>query len=80
MQTWTVYLIRCSDATVYTGFTSDFTRRFEEHCMGEVEYTKTRLPLEPILLIEFRDKYRAMDFERYLKSGSGKEFSRRHFL
>ncbi|MEI9918519.1 MAG: GIY-YIG nuclease family protein [Bacteroidota bacterium] len=80
METWTVYLLRCSDAKVYTGFSSDFKRRFEQHCNGEVSFTKTRLPVEVILLVEFRDKFRAMDFERYLKSGSGKEFSRRHFL
>ena len=28
---WTVYIIRCSDGSLYTGITTDLRRRFEEH-------------------------------------------------
>jgi putative endonuclease len=80
METWTVYLLRCSDGSIYTGFTSDFIQRIEYHRSGRVTYTSTKLPVEVILTIEFRNKYLALAFEDYLKSGSGKEFSRRHFL
>jgi putative endonuclease len=80
METWTVYLLRCADKTVYTGCTNNFPDRLSRHSQGSVHYTRTRLPVEVILTIEFRNKYLAFDFERYLKSGSGKEFSRRHFL
>jgi putative endonuclease len=47
---------------------------------GEVSYTSSRLPIEVLVTIEFKVKYMAYVFEKYLKSGSGREFMRRHFL
>jgi putative endonuclease len=40
-------------------------------------YTKYRLPIELISYTVFRDKYKAYEFERYLKSGSGKAFAQK---
>ena len=34
MQNWLVYIIRCSDGSLYTGITTDLERRFAEHLLG----------------------------------------------
>lgn len=77
---WFVYLLRCSDGKIYTGCTNDIDDRIKRHNSGFVEHTRSRLPAELLLTVVFFDKYKAYNFERYLKSGSGKEFTRRHFL
>ena len=44
--TWSVYIIRCSDGSLYTGIAKDVSRRFEAHVFGEgAKYTKGRGPL-----------------------------------
>ena len=80
METWTVYILRCSDGSIYTGCTSDFLQRIDAHNQGYVNYTKSRRPLVPVAWFVFNSKYKAFDFEKYLKTGSGIAFSRRHFL
>ncbi|MDQ3051035.1 MAG: GIY-YIG nuclease family protein [Bacteroidota bacterium] len=72
---WYVYLLKCNDNTYYTGCTGNIEARLKRHFNGEVSYTATRLPVEIITYIAFTDKYKAFDFERYLKSGSGKAFA-----
>jgi len=44
---YTVYLLRCADGTLYTGITTDMTRRLREHNGGVrgAKYTKTRRPV-----------------------------------
>lgn len=76
----TVYLLKCSDGTTYTGCTSNLKQRLEAHQKGQVSYTKTRLPFELVTYIAFSDKRKAFQFEKYLKSGSGKAFSNKRFL
>jgi len=75
---WTVYILKCFDGKYYIGCTSDMTKRLLAHNRRRVKYTSTRLPLELIVSMSFKDKYRAYEFERYLKSGSGKVFAQRH--
>ena len=75
-----VYLLKCKDDSIYTGCTSNLTNRFNAHKRGEVSYTKSRLPVQLITCIAFSDKYKAFEFERYLKSGSGKAFSQKRFI
>ena len=72
---WSVYILKCRDATYYTGCTSNLEERLKRHNNKEVHYTSTRLPFELITHIVFKDKYKAYNFERYLKSGSGKAFA-----
>ena len=44
---WTVYIIRCGDDTLYTGITDDVEKRFAAHCAGKgAKYTRGRGPLE----------------------------------
>ena len=48
MNDWTVYILRCSDGTLYTGITKDVERRIEEHngsgFLG-ARYTRARRPV-----------------------------------
>jgi predicted GIY-YIG superfamily endonuclease len=41
--------------------------------------TKDKLPIELEMYVAFSDKYKAFAFEKYLKSGSGRAFAKRHF-
>ena len=50
------------------------------HNKGENTYTKTRRPVVLITYIAFSDKYKAINFEKYLKSGSGKAFAQKHLI
>lgn len=77
---WKVYILKCSDRTYYTGCTSDIEQRLKRHAKGEVLYTSKRLPVELITYIAFTDKYKAYQFEKYMKSGSGKAFANKRFI
>jgi predicted GIY-YIG superfamily endonuclease len=52
----------------------------KRHNRKEILYTSTKLPLELITYITFTDKYKAYNFEKYLKSGSGKAFAFKRFV
>jgi putative endonuclease len=54
--------------------------RLDCHNKGKVKYTSSRLPVVLILTISFIDKYKAYDFENYLKSGSGRAFMIKRFI
>lgn len=43
---WSVYLLRCSDGTLYCGCTNDMDKRLRAHGKGGVKYTRGRLPVE----------------------------------
>lgn len=75
-----VYLLKCSDNTTYTGCTQNLEERLLRHEQKQVLYTSTRLPVKLITYIALSDKYKAFEFEKYLKSGSGKAFSNKRFL
>jgi putative endonuclease len=49
---WTVYIILCTDNTLYTGITNDVTRRFDQHAAGRgAKYFRGRQP-EQLVYIE----------------------------
>jgi putative endonuclease len=62
----------------YTGVTSDLAARIEAHNAGRVPHTANGKPWMVDVVIEFSDERRAVTFERYLKSGSGGAFAKRH--
>jgi predicted GIY-YIG superfamily endonuclease len=76
-----VYRLRsCSHpAEVYTGITQDLDERIRKHNSGSVPHTAKYRPWELEIAIAFRSQDKAAAFESYLKSGSGREFARRHF-
>jgi putative endonuclease len=69
---WTVYILKCSDGKFYTGCTSDLDDRMKRHQTGAVPTTKDRLPVTLVTYIVFYEKQKAYDFEKYLKTGSGR--------
>ena len=75
-----VYKLKCSDGTFYKGCTSDLNERINRHKMGSVKYTQSRLPIELVTYTVFSNKYRAYDFEKYLKTGSGRAFMKKRLI
>lgn len=73
-----VYSLKCKDG-YYVGCTDNVEERLERHQKGYVPATKERRPIELTNYIAFTDKYKAFEFEKYLKSGSGRAFIKKHF-
>ena len=74
-----VYSLKCRDG-FYVGCTDDLQDRLKRHKNGDVVATRDRLPVNLEFYFVINDKYKAFDFERYLKSGSGRAFVKKHFL
>ena len=66
---WTVYILECSDTSLYTGITIDLERRLEEHRTGRgAKYTKHRSPLKVRYTEHRRTKSAALTREAAIKS------------
>ncbi len=63
----------------YVGCTIDLKRRVTEHKKGKSTHTKKFAPWNLLCYFAFSDEQKADKFEAYLKSGSGREFAKRHF-
>ena len=78
---WIVYVLRSQrDRNLYVGSTNDIQRRLLEHNTGIVDSTKDRIPFELEAYIAVRDKGRAIELERYFKTGSGKAVLNKRIL
>lgn len=77
-----VYVIRSlhHPESRYIGVTSDVIARLAAHNNGQNRATAARRPWGIDVAIEFRSERTAVRFERYLKSGAGHAFARRHFV
>jgi len=77
-----VYILRSLIAPTrhYVGLTSDVARRLEVHNSGGSIHTVANRPWQLVAAIEFSNTDSAVRFERYLKSGSGRAFAKRHFV
>ena len=63
-----VYMIRCKDGSLYTGWTNNLEKRFKNHCKGKgAKYTRGRGPLELVYYEVFEDKREAMRREYEIK-------------
>ena len=63
-----VYIIKCGDGSLYTGWTNDLKKRFENHCEGKgAKYTRGRGPLELVYFETFEDKKEEMRREYAIK-------------
>jgi predicted GIY-YIG superfamily endonuclease len=65
---------------IYIGLTEDNSQRFDEHNSGKSSYSKKYGPWGLRTYITFDKRKSAVDFEKYLKSGSGFAFLKKHFL
>ena len=75
-----VYILNCSDGSPYTGCTDNLDDRLKRHKSGWVPATKNKLPVELETYVVFKNKYKAFNFEKYLKSGSGRAFLKKRLI
>lgn len=66
---WYVYLLRCADATLYCGVTTDMERRLKEHNAGKrgAKYTRARRPVALLCCVAQADRAAACRLEREVK-------------
>lgn len=62
----------------YVGVTSDLRSRLQKHNAGDVSHTSKFRPWRVKTYVAFTDTHRALAFEKYLKSGSGRAFAKTH--
>ena len=76
-----VYLLRSISHPdqKYIGFTEDLKKRFADHNKGFSKHTAKYMPWELVAYHAFYDKNKAYEFEKYLKTGSGKAFASKRF-
>jgi len=76
-----VYILvsECDASLHYTGVTQNLSARLKEHNRGACPHTAKHKPWKIETAVAFRSETKARAFERYLKTGSGREFARRHF-
>jgi len=71
---WFVYMLRCGDGSLYTGYTDDVLRRLAVHQSGKGgRYTRSHLPLELVYQEELPDKSAALRREAAIKGLSRQE-------
>lgn len=64
-----VYILKCSDSTYYTGYTSDLENRLEVHNLGKgAKYTRGRLPVEMLWSKKCKNQRYAMRAEINIKA------------
>ena len=76
-----VYLIRSkiNSEKTYIGFTSDLGQRLQEHNSGKSFHTADFKPWHLVAYFCFDTKEKAIEFEKYLKSGSGYALAHKRF-
>ena len=69
-KSWYVYIVRCADQSLYTGITTDITRRLQEHSSQSkqaAKYLRGRLPLQLVFKLEVASKSIALKLEHAIK-------------
>ena len=79
---WYTYIIRSINfpEREYTGATADLKQRMADHNAGKSTHTAKFTPWELVCYIAFTDKYTALEFEKYLKSHSGRAFAKKRLI
>ncbi|HKM40051.1 MAG TPA: GIY-YIG nuclease family protein [bacterium] len=63
-----VYILRCNDGTLYTGYSTDPKRRLREHQQGKgARYTRGRRPVELLGFIQYKTRSEAQAAEAAIK-------------
>lgn len=78
---WYVYMLRSIDRPDrwYVGMTGNLTQRIKAHNSLKTAHTSKFAPWRIETAVAFRDKTKAVAFEKYLKSQSGRAFAKKHF-
>jgi putative endonuclease len=72
---WYVYVLLCNDGSWYKGFTADLKSRYLRHLSGDgALHTKKHKPLCVLYYEACKSEQEAIQREKYLKSGSGREW------
>ena len=76
-----IHLLRSqkSPEHTYVGYTTNIKERLEEHNSGKSYHTAKERPWRLVTFLGFDEKEKAYQFEKYLKSGSGKAFAQKRF-
>lgn len=79
---WYVYIIRSVNFPdqEYTGASEDLKQRIADHNAGKSTHTAKFAPWELVWYCAFADKMKALKFEKYLKSHSGRAFANKRLL
>jgi len=79
---YSVYILRSikKPEKIYIGYTEDLSKRIKEHNDKKSNYSSRYAPGELETYITYRNKDKAKQFERYLKSGSGFAFLKKRFI
>jgi predicted GIY-YIG superfamily endonuclease len=73
-----VYILESHDSEhFYVGLTDDLRTRLAKHNAGEVPHTSKYKPWRLKTYVAFSDEEQAVEFEKYLKSGSGRAFEKK---
>jgi putative endonuclease len=71
---WLVYLLRCSDGSLYTGITNDLPKRLKGHAAGRASrYTRSRLPVKLVYSEPQKSKSAALKREAAIKKLTRRE-------
>lgn len=71
---WRVYIVRCSDGTLYTGITNNLVKRIKKHNCGKgAKYTSCRRPVELMYIEPIENKSLALKRESAIKKLSKTE-------
>lgn len=74
MKKWSVYMLLCSDGSLYTGITTDVDRRVKEHNSGKgSKYVRSRRPAELVWREDAESRSGALRREAEIKSLSRAE-------
>lgn len=66
--TWSCYILRCADDTLYCGITNDLAKRLAAHNAGTAaKYTRTRMPVELVFVEGCADRSAALKRELQIK-------------
>lgn len=69
-----VYIVKCADGTLYTGWTNDLEKRIERHNAGKgAKYTRSRLPVKVVYFETFEEENEARSREWHIKRLSREE-------
>ena len=75
-----VYILLDKKGKLYAGYSSNLKKRIQDHNYKRVETTKVYEEPKLVWYCAFHNKKVALDFEQYIKKGSGHAFVRKHLI
>jgi len=75
-----VYFLELSNSNIYVGFSSDLWQRISDHNNAKVPATASLIPAKLRSYVAVETKEKAIELEKYFKTGSGKAVALKRFL